>query len=364
MNGETMVSDADCGVELVSRKKRSGKSLSRIIRIRTKKKIRQSAEVFKYLAKINDLKSEIKLLTEYSTDVIYRLRYDTMQYDYISPSINKLIGMTPEQIKKASFRSLILDTKIVSDGMRSVQSFGSLEEVRKSGNVRKWQADYLMQRSDGQQIWVSDVSYPWFDSKGNVVGSVGVLRDITDRVNAEKFAQGELIRLANTDQLTGIANRRCFFDRLDEEMRRQKRTHGDFSVMLIDIDYFKKINDSFGHDAGDKVIQEVSRQIGLCLRETDLLARVGGEEFAAILTDTPLEGAYYVAERIRNSIAKNRIHYNGVDITTTVSIGVAESSSEDGIDASRLYKMADTRLYIAKNTGRNQVSMDELVAFH
>lgn len=346
--------------------RRKAGALTRLIKKKAGAKLKKSREVLRYIAKINDLKDEINLLTAYSSDTIYRLRYDTMRYDYISPSVQRLLGYTQEEMKAMNFRSLIIDTKIVTDGLRSVDSYEKLEDNRRSGDVAKWQADYLMRTKDGHEIWVSDISYPWFDKKGNLIGSLGCLRDISERVDAETFARQELVRLANTDQLTGLANRRVFFEKLEEEIRRGRRAQREFSMLLIDVDFFKRINDTHGHDVGDTVLREIGQIVKSCLRDTDVIARLGGEEFGVFLPDTPLSGAYYVAERIRAAVAKQRFFAGegrGL-FHCTVSIGVADSSAEEQVSANRLYKIADTRLYIAKNTGRNQVSIDEIVQLH
>ena len=286
-----------------------------------------------------------------------------MQYDYISPSVLKLLGYTQDEIKGMNIRSLILETRIVGNALKPVESFEHLEEARKRGNVNKWQADYLMQTQDGRKIWVSDISYPWFDEKGAIIGSIGVLRDITARVDAETRARDEIARMANVDLLTGLSSRRVFFMRLEDELRRIKRSHEDLSVLLIDMDYFKNINNNYGQQVGDKVLQGVARIIASCLRETDTGARTGGEEFAVVLPETPASGAFWVAERIRSSVAKETFALGEENhlFGCTVSIGIASARFDQNLDANTLYKIADQRLYIAKHTGRNQVSMDELV---
>ncbi len=316
---------------------------------------------------VEALQSQINFLTSYSSDTIYRLRYDTMSYDYISPACIRLLGFTEEELKKVNFRTLIIETRIVTNGMKKVESFAELEKRRKAGDVNKWQADYLVRTKDGKKIWVSDISYPWFDEKGNIIGSVGTLRDITDRINVENQAKEELAKIAYTDSLTNLANRREFFSRLDMEMKRIKRTRSEVSMLIIDIDHFKRVNDTYGHNVGDHVLMEIAGVVKTCLRETDLAARLGGEEFGIMLPDTPLEGAYWVAERIRLAVAKHSFNVGTSDkqpIGITVSIGAAAATINDEIDCTELYRMADTRLYIAKNTGRNQVSIDEIDIMH
>jgi len=315
---------------------------------------------------IMELQDEIKFLTSYSSDTIYRLRYDTMNYDYISPSIVRLLGFTEEEVKRLNFRSLILETRIVTSGMKKVDSFAELEKRRKSGDVNKWQADYLVRTRDGRKIWISDISYPWFDEDGKIIGSVGTLRDITERIGVEEKVREELAKIAHTDVLTDLANRREFFTRLDGELKRINRTHSEVSVIIADIDHFKKVNDAFGHATGDQVLMEIAGVIKSCLRDTDLAARLGGEEFGILLPETPMEGAFWVAERIRLAIAKHNFTAGDkqMPLGVTVSLGVASATAGESLDCTELYKMADTRLYIAKNTGRNQVSIDEIDIMH
>ena len=313
---------------------------------------------------IAELKAEIALLHATSTDTIYRLRYRSMTYDYISPNVVKLLGYRPDELNGMNFRDLILETRNIHDGMRTVDDFGGLEMARRQGETVKWQADYHLRTKDGREIWVADISYPWVDEDGAIIGSVGSLRDITDRVEAETHLRAELVAMANTDFLTGLHNRRFFFERMDQELKRQQRSGESLSMMLIDLDHFKKINDRFGHPEGDAVLKKIANIILSCLRETDVAARVGGEEFAVLLPETSDEGAYWVADRIRNEVAAHRFELRNVVITCTVSIGVAGSPKQDHLNGAQLYKLADTRLYIAKHTGRNQVSMDEVLNLH
>lgn len=309
------------------------------------------------------MRDEIALLTAYSTDTIYRLRYDSMKYDYISPSIQRLLGYSQEEIQKMNLRSLILETRIIANALKPLASFDRLEEARKRGDVNKWQADYLMRTKSGGQIWVSDISYPWFDKKGAIIGSVGSLRDITERVQAETLAKEEIGRLANTDSLTGLSSRSYFFTKLDDELKRIKRNKEDLSILIIDMDYFKNINHNYGQQVGDTVLKGVAKIVQSCLRGTDTGARVGGATYGVILPETPAAGGFWVAERIRSSVAKETFKLGEENdlFGCTVSIGIASARHDQDIDASTLYKIADKRLYIAKHTGRNQVSLDELV---
>lgn len=333
---------------------------------RTIAKLKSLKNFIPFLSRISKLEDELSLLTSNSSDTVYRLRYNSMSYDYVSPAIATLLGFTPEEMKNINFRSLIVETRLISNGLQSVRHFGDLEKARKDGDVSKWQADYLIRTKDGRKIWVTDVSYPWIDAQGKIVGSIGSLRDITDRVRAEQLIKDELIRLAHTDPLTGVANRRAFFSKVDDELKRIKRAGNEFSILLIDVDHFKKINDTYGHDVGDKVLAEIANLVESCLRDTDLCARIGGEEFSVFLPDTNESSAYWVAERICSHIAKHDFYITDgkPPMNITVSIGIAEANAHSDVTSAQIYKNADTRLYIAKHTGRNQVSNDELVQLH
>jgi len=319
-----------------------------------------------FIRRIKELEDEITLLTSYSSDTIYRLRYDTMRYDYISPAITRLLGFTIAEMKTIHFRSLILETKIIKDRIELVNSFDKLEKSRQHGEVSRWQADYLVRTKDGRRIWVTDISYPWLDSDGKVIGSVGSLRDITERIEAEERTRKEMQKLTHTDIITGLANRSSFFTHLDDELLRIRRSNDHFSILLVDIDGLKNINDGYGYDTGDKVLVEMAQLIRSCLRAEDICARVSNGEFGIFLPNTLEEAAYWVGESICLEISKHTFLANDQmsKLHCTVSIGVASTEGNRLIKSDALYKHADTRLYIAKHTGRNQVSMDEIVHVH
>lgn len=322
------------------------------------------SDAFKGLSPTAKLKAEIELLTRCSGETAYRLRYDTMRYDYISPSVVHLLGYTADELMHINLRSLIQETRIVSDGMRTVQSYTGLEETRKRGEVAKWQADYLMKTKEGKQIWVSDVSHPWFDDKGAIIGSIGSLRDITERINAEQKIREELLRLIGSDTLTGLSNRQTFWARLEEETRRIRRTHGDLGLLLIEIDQFHKVTDAYGQEMADAVVVGIAKIIVGALREIDVSARMSGEEFGVILPETTSEGATKVATRIRDAVARHTFFAGSHNkpVGCTISIGVAGTRFGKNTDAAQLYKLADTRLYIAKHSGENQISADEIAS--
>lgn len=326
-----------------------------------KRTVKALSAAFGELSALNRMKVEVDLLTRYSTDVIYRLCYDTMQYDYISPAVVRLLGYTPEELQATPLRSLIIETRIVSDGMKAVESYTGLEETRKRGEVGKWQADYRMKTKDGHEIWVSDISYPWFDKNGAIIGSVGSLRDITERMLAEDSIRQDLLRAGSTDTLTSLANRHTFWSQFEQEILRIKRTQGDLSLMLVDVDHLERIKTTYGESVTDSTIAGVAALIQTNLRDIDVPARLGHAEFGIILPETTPEGAAKAAVRIRDAVARHTFFVGSEPLGCTVSIGISSSRLGREPDATRLYKLADMRRYIAKHTGGNRYSSDEMI---
>jgi diguanylate cyclase (GGDEF)-like protein len=179
-------------------------------------------------------------------------------------------------------------------------------------------------------------------------GRMLIYSDVTDIVRAAE----EMEKLATIDGMTGIFNRRHFLALADHEWDRARRYGRPLSFLMIDIDFFKAINDRFGHDVGDRAIVHVANLAGHCKRTSDLLARIGGEEFGLLLPETGAAQAELVAERLRQEVAASPLAE--VSHSATVSIGVA-TSDETMAGISDLIKAADQALYAAKRSGRNRV---------
>ena len=174
--------------------------------------------------------------------------------------------------------------------------------------------------------------------------------DVIKKIN---FMYSQTRHMSVTDPLTGLYNRRHFEDNLEREFLRAKRYGNELSFAMIDIDNFKKINDTYGHSFGDYVLKEVAYLISQTFRKTDLVFRYGGEEFAIIITETSKEKAVVPLERLRQTIADYPLSFEGINITVTVSIGVSDVSDE--IETTKqLFDEADKALYLAKNSGKNQ----------
>jgi diguanylate cyclase (GGDEF)-like protein len=170
----------------------------------------------------------------------------------------------------------------------------------------------------------------------------------------------QLEALAVTDVLTGLSNRRRLMTRLDEEVARARRYKTPLSVVMIDIDHFKQVNDTYGHAMGDEVLRNIGTMLKANVRNTDLAARYGGEELTLVLPHTDLAAAVQVAENLRQKFANIEHILDGATLNKTASMGVAARDGEtDMPDAENLLKLADEALYRAKQNGRNRVEAAE-----
>lgn len=203
-----------------------------------------------------------------------------------------------------------------------------------------------------------DCTFMPLQVEGGSVSHVGVsIADVTDKIISEVEREEALERLGEMsirDGLTGIFNRRQLECSLEAEVSRVRRYGGALSVVMFDIDHFKRINDGYGHRAGDDVIQAVVDHTCQVLRQPDIAGRYGGEEFTLILPETGDEGARVVSERLRRTIEDARIRVGGRDISVTISVGVS-TFREAVVDHEALLDEADRALYQAKAAGRNRV---------
>ena len=203
---------------------------------------------------------------------------------------------------------------------------------------------------DGSGRYLAGTAGPLKNAGGEVVGAIQSIRDITHR----KEMEAELTRLATTDSLTGVNNRHHFLELAREELLRAKRYNRSLALLMLDLDHFKNVNDSYGHHTGDKVLQEFSQACLAAIRETDCFGRLGGEEFAVLLVETSVQDARRVAERIRSRVEEMTILAGGQTIKTTVSVGLTTLEPAD-VYFKEIMQRADQALYAAKNAGRNQV---------
>ncbi|MGE4423642.1 MAG: diguanylate cyclase [Pseudodesulfovibrio sp.] len=210
--------------------------------------------------------------------------------------------------------------------------------------------EFRIVRPDGAVRHIRLEGLVQVDDKGMPTRLIGISMDVTE----QRKMEDELRTLASTDPLTGASNRRQFMSRLSEEFERCKRYNTSLVLLSLDIDHFKRINDTFGHPAGDDVLKELVALCKSTLRTTDLFGRVGGEEFQAALTQTRIGAGENTAERLRRRVERCEVKTHGQVITFTISIGVTALSPDDN-SIEGLLKRADDALYQAKRSGRNRV---------
>jgi diguanylate cyclase (GGDEF)-like protein/PAS domain S-box-containing protein len=211
--------------------------------------------------------------------------------------------------------------------------------------------EYRLRRHDGEYRWLLDEGSPRYDSKGDFIGYVGHCLDITERKQLEDMLRQQ----ASSDMLTGAPNRRHFLELAHNEMKRALRHSHPMSIVLIDIDHFKYINDSFGHAAGDQALVMFAQICQKNIREIDIFARFGGDEFALLMPETNAAQALVVMERIRQSVSAQPLEIDDVILSViTPSAGIASLSTDDET-MDMLLERADQALYKAKEAGRNRV---------
>ncbi len=179
------------------------------------------------------------------------------------------------------------------------------------------------------------------------------LRDLIERELTILDNNFQLKKLSEIDKLTQINNRYCFIEKAERDLKRSIRYKRQFSLIFFDLDFFKKVNDTYGHQAGDAVLKEFAKTVNGELRSTDIFGRYGGEEFIVALPETDLKSAKLLAERIRKKVEMKNIAYEDDNISVTVSAGVSELLEDTRLEA--IINRADKALYKAKQSGRNKV---------
>lgn len=290
--------------------------------------------------------ANFRLLAEQSSDMVTRIGLDNRLL-YVSPSCVRITGWSAEEL---------LDTSALAgihpDDMERVEQ---VIAALKNGEAEEARFVYRQRHRDKGEIWAEAALHvtPAADS-GEIDGVVAVMRDITE----QKDLQDKLASLAATDALTGLANRRAFDERLADEWARARRDGTQLSLLLIDVDHFKKFNDHYGHLAGDGCLRALGRILSaISRRPADLAARYGGEEFAVLLPNTGPDGCVEVGEGIRQALHDLAMHHaqNPPSRLVTVSVGAATSLPSQAPDSSTLVAAADRALYAAKDSGRNRL---------
>lgn len=223
--------------------------------------------------------------------------------------------------------------------------------------IPAYEVEYRIRKKDGTYMWFYDRGkVTKRDIDGSPITVVGIVFDITKRKILEKeliASNKKLKQLATTDELTGILNRRTIITTLKNEMKRTNRTNSHFCLIMFDIDYFKKVNDTYGHNTGDIVLKSISNDVKRRIRDTDIFGRWGGEEFIILVPNTSVKNAVVLAEELRKSISELDLPHVG---HITASFGVSGYCKNDTVDT--FVNRVDDVMYRAKEEGRNCVCYD------
>lgn len=266
---------------------------------------------------------------------------------YWNPAASKMFGYSFEEVSDTSLHALLTPERDRQRALQAMQHFAKTGQ----GPIVDTLAEMTALKQDGTEFPV-EISLSSLHL-GHGWAAVASVRDITERKEFER----RLHVLATTDPLTGLINRREFMETADRELKRAKRHQQGLALLMLDIDHFKFVNDSYGHEAGDKVLQNLANVCLQTLRSEDHCARIGGEEIAMVVTETDREGALRAAERVRRGIEQSSVDYRGTKISITASIGVALAFEHDADSVPTLLNQADAALYRAKDKGRNCVEL-------
>jgi len=298
-------------------------------------------------AKLQQSEQEQRSLIAALPDIIMRFD-DQCRFLFVSENINsasflsadKFMGKSPKELGFPEQLCVVWEDAIYSTFRNGVSN----------------ETEFILEGPMGRKIFNWKLT-PDLDNRGNVRSVLAVARD----VSLLKEQQQRLTRIAHYDVLTGLPNRLLLADRMQQAMSQVLRRNDKLAVIYIDLDGFKGINDKYGHDVGDKLLEIVSERMQECLREGDTLARLGGDEFAAVFLDLPdISACEPLLRRLLKAAAKD-IRLNGVILKVTASLGVTFYPQEKESDADQLLRQADQAMYQAKLSGKNRYHLFDLM---
>lgn len=320
-------------------------------------------------AALRSSEERYRRLAEQSKDVIWTLDLASMRFTYVSPAVEKVRGFTPEEVMQQpievalspeSYRKLMALLaehleRLAAGDQTAMSAMAEIEQPHKNGGV----------------VYSEVVASFLLDDAGRPTSILGIARDDSGRRAAEaqlraanerlrqqlqeiEQLQGALQEQAIRDSLTGCFNRRYLDETLERELSRARREGYPLALLILDLDHFKQINDSYGHLAGDEALRELASHLRADIRHEDVLCRYGGEEFVILMPRMPLDVAAERAERWRRSIAEIRVRFGSFELQFTSSAGVAAYPDHARMPDDLMH-CADLALYAAKNAGRNRV---------
>ena len=302
--------------------------------------ISQSKELAK---RLNTSEETFKAIMEQSP-VSFMLTKTSGEIEYVNNKFLELTGYQEEEV-------IGKNPRILKSGYQSRKFYHNLWETITSGY--QWSGEIRNRKKNGEIMWEYVSLTPILDNEGNIIRYLGVQEDISSR----KLMEDELKIQARTDMLTGVMNRRYFIENAEKRLSEMNTQQEKAVFLMIDIDRFKDINDSFGHITGDKAIQIVARQCQKMIKHKDLFGRIGGEEFGALIFAQSQEDYHKAADAIRFSVENINLRHEGEEkIPLHISIGLTVyRPGEDTLES--LMHRSDIALYQAKNDGRNRVAM-------
>ncbi|PNV83130.1 MAG: hypothetical protein C0627_06195 [Sulfurimonas sp.] len=259
--------------------------------------------------------------------------------EYVNEAFTQTTGYTKSE-------AIGKNPRFLQSGKTGAKVYDDMWDTLKLGKT--WHGEFINKNKSGEEYIEGVKAAPIFQADGTISHYMAIKEDITDK----KLSQERIHFLANFDSLTGLPNRFQLEERLYYTISAAKRNSEQFSIIFLDLDRFKEINDTLGHDAGDALLVELARRFNTILRKIDTVSRLGGDEFIFLLPNTSISGASHIADKLLK-IIDTPCKFNRNDMVVTASIGIT-IYPEDGFDQQTLFKNADTAMYRAKQKGRNR----------